>query len=142
MRGVGVHGEHDRVKTGWWLPAVLHGGEEDRQDGYAPSIELSLQRCSSAHSLVARDALLENQLQRREVVVDAVLDREPGELRHECRYPVKLHLGVELQDGLAVLRSEVVAVEKRGRSCGRANRELAWLVARNDLELVGGWTRR
>ena len=57
-------------------------------------------------------------------------------------YPVKLDLGVELQDGLAVLRSEVIAVEKRGRSGGRADRELVWLFTRDDLELVGGWTPR
>jgi len=86
--------------------------------------------------------LLKNQFQPREVVVDAVLDRESCEWRHEGRYTLKLDLGVKMQDGFFVLGSEVVAVEKRGRSAGGADRELARLLAGDDLESVGRGTGR
>jgi hypothetical protein len=39
--------------------------------------------------------LLEDHLQGCEVVVDSALDRDPCELRHDCRDPVELDLGVE-----------------------------------------------
>jgi hypothetical protein len=87
-------------------------------------------------------AVLEDLLQRREVVVDPVLDRGLCEWGHEGRNSAELDLAVELHDRLAVLNAEAVAVEKWGRPRSGADGELVWLLARDDLKPVGGTTGR
>ena len=75
----------------------------------------------------------EEPFQRREVVVDAVLDRAAGELRQHGGGARQFDVGVEFYDCLVVLGREAVAVEDWRRTGGGADRELTRRLVDDEL---------
>jgi hypothetical protein len=112
----------------------------------APSVRASADLLGAETTLdqrrSAKPARFQNSFHRCQVVFHSSLDGATRERWRECGGTLWLEFPVELDNRLATIGGETVAVLEGRRTRGRAYCELSWLLARDDLEVVDGATCR